>query len=236
LFFCYFCSDKKGKTCEAVRAGKVKEIRSMIKKIVLPLIVVGMSVMMTGCFGGAGIDAKVDPKIMENKEEVQKIYDGILKAMGDQATKAHEVTITINNPADKGKAGDAYLFLMIEMQDPNNQKQLIRQMFHGEVGGWQPIQEVTMDVRGSDEEKANFRLENELFDFKNQVSGEKLHKIILDAYEKENEKPEDYTYRYVNNVVIDLEGYHISIKEKLAANDQMINKIYNFDFDGNLVD
>ncbi|MDR2409043.1 MAG: hypothetical protein LBE13_13145 [Bacteroidales bacterium] len=208
----------------------------MIKKILLPLIVVGMSVMMAGCFGGAGLESKVDPKIMENKEEVQKIYDAILKTMGSQATKAHEITIMVDNPADKGENGDAYLILMIDMQDPNNQKQLVRHMFHGELGSWQPAQEVTMNVRGSDEEKANFRLENELFDFKNQVSGEKLHKIILEAYEKENKNAENYTYRYVRRVMIDIQGYNISINGKLAANDQMIDKTYYFDFDGNLLD
>jgi hypothetical protein len=208
----------------------------MIKKIFLPLIVVGMSVMMAGCFGGAGIDSKVDPKIMENKGEVQKIYDAILKTMGGQATKAQEITIMVENPADKGKKGDAYLILMIDMQDPKNQKQLVRHMFHGELGRWQPAQEVTMNVRGTDEEKANFRLENELFDFKNQISGERLHKIILGAYEKENENAKNYTYRYVGNVTINVQGYRISINGKLAANDQMIDKTYYFDFDGNLID
>lgn len=204
-----------------------------MKRFLLPLTVVVLSVMITGCFGGAGVDAKVDPKVLEKKEEVQKIYDAILKSMGDQATKADEITINIDNPADKGKTDDAHLILIVDMQDPKNSKQLIRQMFHGELGSWQPMQELTVDVRGSDEDKASFRLEDQLFDFKTQVSGEKLHKIILDAYEKGNQEPEKYTYRYVENVRINFNGYFIIVKGKLAANDQIIDNTYTYDLEGN---
>jgi hypothetical protein len=204
----------------------------MIKNFLLPLVLVSMIVIMTGC-GGAGVSAKVDPKALENKDEVQKIYDALLKSMGAQASKVHEVSISIDNPADKGRKGDAYLLLIVDMQDPNNSKQLVRNMFHGELGAWQATQEVTVDVRGSDEEKANFRLDDELFDFKSKVSGEKLHKIILDSYEKGNQEPEKYTYRYVDRVRINIMSYSISIKEKLAANDQIIDHSYYYDLDGN---
>jgi hypothetical protein len=191
--------------------------------------------MVAGCFGGSGakIDAKVDPKVLEDKAGVQKIYDAILKSMGGQATKADEITINIDNPADKGNTGDAYLVLMIDMQNPNNPKQLLRQLFHGELGYWQPAQELTVDVRGSSEEKENFRLEDELFDFKSDMSAEKLHKIILDAYEKDNKEQGKYTYRYVDNVRISIQGIYVSVKGKLAANDQMINNSYTYDLDGN---
>jgi hypothetical protein len=91
-------------------------------------------------------------------------------------------------------------------------------------------------VQGSDEEKASFRLEDQLFDFKTIVSGEKLHKLILDAYERENKEPEKYTYRYVNNVRINIEGFYISVKGKLAANDQLIDQNYYYDLDGNPLD
>ncbi|MDR0603853.1 MAG: hypothetical protein LBG80_06075 [Bacteroidales bacterium] len=205
----------------------------MVKKFLQPLVVVGMCVMMTGCFGGAGIDTKIDPKIMENKEEVQKLYDAILDRMGDQATKAHEITITVSNPEDKGNKGDAYLMILADMQNPSNSKKLQRCMFHGEIGGWQSAQEVTVDVRGSDKEKADFRLEDELFDFKNQINAEKLHKIILDAYEKDNKEPEKYTYRYVYSVGISITGITVDVKGKLAANDQIIDDRYYFDLDGN---
>jgi predicted small secreted protein len=207
----------------------------MMKKILLPLTVVVLSVMITGCFGGAGVDAKVDPKVLEDKGEVQKIYDAILKTIGDQASKTDEITINIDNPADKGKTADTYLILFADVQDPNNPKQLIRQMFHGEIGGWQPTQELTVDVRGSDEEKASFRLEDELFDFKTKVSGEKLHEIILNAYEKGNKEAEKYTYRYVGNVRINFTGYSILVKGKLAANDQVIDEYYTYDLDGNFI-
>ncbi|MDR2087684.1 MAG: hypothetical protein LBP72_11030 [Dysgonamonadaceae bacterium] len=206
----------------------------MMKKIFFSLLLTGSIVMMSACFGGAGVKGKVDPKVLENKEEVQKIYDAVLKSMGEQATKANEITIDISNPADKGKTGDTYLYLTIDVQDSKKPKQLIRQMFHGELGAWQS-QEVTVDVRGSDEEKANYSLESELFDFKAKVSGEKLHKIILDAYEKENKEPEKYIYRYVNNVRITVAGYSISVEGKLASNDQMLNAVYYYDLEGNFI-
>jgi outer membrane protein OmpA-like peptidoglycan-associated protein len=207
----------------------------MKKKIMclLPLIAVVLSIMLTSCSGGAGVSSTVDPKVLEDANEVQKIYDALLKSMGEQATKIDEVTISIHNPADKGKTGPAHLYLIADMQNPEKPKQLLRQMFHGELGGWQPLQDVTVDVRGSDEEKASFRLEDELFDFKSDVSAKKLHGIILDAYERGNQNPEQYTYRYVSDVKITIEGYRISVKSKLAANDQVFSDYYSYDPSGN---
>jgi hypothetical protein len=206
----------------------------MMKKNVylLPLIIVVLGVMVTSCLGGAGVDAIVDPKILENGKEVQKIYDALLIRMGEQATKVDEITINVNNPADKGKSGNTYLYLIVDMQDPKKPKQLVRQMFHGELGGWQPSSEVTVNVRGSDEEKARFRLEDQLFDFKSNVNGEKLHNVILNAYEKDNKDPEQYTYRYVENVKISIDGYLISVVGKLAANDQIIRDFHRYDLNG----
>jgi hypothetical protein len=192
------------------------------------------TLLMSAC-NNAGVSAKIDPKAFENKEEVQKIYDAILKCMGDQASKADEITFNIDNPADKGKEGDAYLYIIADMQDPKNPKQLIRQMFHGELGYWANTQEVTVDLRGSDEDKANFRLEDELFDFTAKVNVETLNKIIQESYNKSNVEPEKYTYVYVERVQIDKEGYRIDVKNKLAANDQVISEYYTFDFDGNSV-
>jgi hypothetical protein len=214
----------------------MKHRKSMLRKIFFSLVLTGLIVTMFACSGGAGVNGKVDPKILENKEEVQKIYDAVLKSMGEQATKANEITIDISNPADKGKTGDTYLLLIVDMQDPKKPKQLVRQMFHGELGAWQPLQEITVDVRGSDEEKANYSLENELFDFKTKVNGEKLHKIILNAYEKENVELEKYTYRYVNGVTITVAGYSISVKGKLAANDQILDAVYYYDLEGNFIE
>ena len=40
---------------------------------------------------------------------------------------------------------------------------------------------------------------------------------------------------YIDRITIDLEGYRINVKGKLAANDQMISDYYLFDFAGNLI-
>ena len=200
------------------------------KMMFLALACVGLSALMSGC-GGAGVDAKVNPKVLENKEEVQKIHATIMKAMGEQATKAHEVRIHIDNPADKGRTGDAYLYLTMDMQDPNKPKQLIRQMFHGELGYWMAQEEVTVQVRGGNAE--NFRLEDELFDF-TKIDAEKLYNIIQTAYNKDNDNAGKYTYRYVEYVTIDITGIRIEVTGKLEANDQIISEYVRFDLDGNM--
>jgi hypothetical protein len=202
----------------------------MLKKhLFIALVAVGLSALMSGCFGGAGVKAKVDPKILENKDEVQKIYDAVIKCMGARASKADEVTISIDNPADKSKSGDAYLILSVDMQDPNKPKQLLRQLFHGELGRWMPIQEVTVEAYSN---KENFRLENELFDF-TQISADKLYSIIQNAYNKNNTDPSKFTYRYVSRVNISILGFNISIDGKLESNDQIITNYCNYDLEGN---
>ena len=199
------------------------------KMMFFALACVGLSALMNGC-GGAGVDARVDPKVLENKEEVLKIHAAIMKSMGEQATKAHEVRIHIDNPADKGRTGNTYLYLTMDMQDPNKPKQLIRQMFHGELGYWLAQEEVTVQARRDAE---NFRLDDELFDF-TKIDAEKLYNIIQTAYNKDNGDAGKYTYRYVSYVTIDITEVRIEVAGKLEANDQMVSNSVYFDLDGNL--
>jgi hypothetical protein len=194
-----------------------------------------LGVLSLSACGGSGVSSTIDPKAFEDLAELQKIHGAILESMGDQASKVDEVTFNIDNPADKGNSGDAYLYIMADMQDPNNPKQLIRQQFHGELGYWMAAQEVTVTVQGSDEEKASFQLEDSLFDFGALVSPESLHKVIMAAFEEGNTEPDKFTYRYVQYVGIDAEGYSITVKGKLASNDQMLDDTYNFDFEGNML-
>ncbi len=189
--------------------------------------------MLPAC--GGGVSPTIDPKAFENREELQKVYDAILQSMGDQASKVDEVTFSIDNPADDGETGDAYLHIMVDMQDPKNPKQLIRQQFHGELGYWMAQQSVTVTITGTDEEKANFRLEDSLFDFASDVDMETLHTVVQRAYEEGNTEPEKFTYRYVQRVNITRHGYDVWVEGKLAANDQMISDSYDFDFDGNFL-
>jgi hypothetical protein len=206
--------------------------RKKMKMSVRLLLLVALSVVMTSCGGGSGLKSKVDLKILENSGEIQAISEAILKTMGDQATKADEVTIAVSNPADKGRTGDVYLMVIVDMQDPKKPTQLLRHLFLGEVGGWQPAQSVTVEARGSDEEKANYRLENELFDFKAIVESGALPKIIAEAYGRENDDPDSFTYRYVERINLACDGWVVSITGKLAANDQVIHKSYYYNPDG----
>ena len=203
----------------------------MIKKtICIALACTCLSVLMSSC--GSGVNGVVNPKILENKEEVQKIHDAIVKALGKQSSKTQEVTITIDNPADKGKKGDAYLHLMIDMQDPEKPKQLLRQQFHGELGYWMELQEVTIQVRGDDVE--NYRLEDELFDF-TEITAGKLHSIFQTAYNQYAD-PAKYAYMYVSFVTIDIEEISVTVKGKLESNDQMITNNITFDWDGHITE
>ncbi|MCL2598051.1 MAG: hypothetical protein FWD66_10485 [Paludibacter sp.] len=203
----------------------------MVKNhLFIALAFVGLSALLSGCGGsGTGVSAKVDPKVLENKEEVQKIYDAVIKTMGAQVSKADEVRISVDNPADKGKSGDSYLYIIVDMQDPKNPKQLVRQMFHGELNRWMPTEQVTVEARN---DKENFRLEDELFDM-TKISADKLYELIQDAYNKDNSEPEKYTYRYVDVIAITINGFEVWLKGKLEANDQMISKYYRYDLDGN---
>ena len=201
------------------------------KTIFIALACVGLSALVSSC-GGAGVKSVVDPKVLENKEEVQKIHATILKSMGEQASKADEITIFVNNPADKGKKGDTYLNLIVDMQDPKKPKQLLRQQFSGELGRWLDMREGTVQASGDAE---NFRLEDELFDF-TKIDAEKLYNLIQSAYNKDNNDAGKYTYRYVDFVRINITGIDITIKGKLESNDQIISKSAKFDLDGNLIE
>lgn len=206
----------------------------MIMRNLLLSTVFLATIVLSSC-GGSGVKSVVDPKILENKEEVQEIYDAIVESMGSQVSKAEEISISIDNPADKGKTGDAYLHLMVDMQDPNNPKQLLRQQFHGELGYWMAQQSITIDLKSaSDEEKMNFKLEDSLFDFSKDVPLEKLFKVLQDAYAKSNTEPDKYSYLYIEDVTITMEGYSINVKGKLDSNDQILNDRYEYDLEGNL--
>ena len=194
-----------------------------------------LAVIALSSCGGAGVNAVVDPKILEDREEVQGIYNAIVKCLGSQASKANEVDISIDNPADKGKKGDSYLHLMVDMQDPKNPKQLIRQQFHGELGYWMALQSVTIDLKSaSDEEKINYKLEDELFNFTEDIPFEKLFSVMQDAYARSNTDPDKFSYMYIENVTISIEGFKINVVGKLASNDQMLNDRYTYDFEGKL--
>jgi hypothetical protein len=207
----------------------------IMRNLLLVLTVFLATMILSGC-GGSGVKSVVDPKILENKAEVQGIYDAIVQCMGSQVSKADEISISIDNPADKGKTGDAYLHIMVDMQDSENPKQLIRQQFHGELGYWMAQQSVTIDLKSaSDEEKMNFRLEDTLFDFSTDVPFEKLFKVMQDAYAKSNTESDKYSYLYIEDVTITIEGYNINVKGKLASNDQMLNDRYEYDLGGNLI-
>ena len=202
----------------------------------LLLSTIFLATMVLSSCGGSGVKSDVDPKILENKAEAQGIYDAIVKCMGSQVSKADEISISIDNPADKGRTGNAYLHIMVDMQDPKNLKQLIRQQFHGELGYWMAQQSVTIDFKSaSDEEKMNFRLEDSLFDFSKDIPFEELFKVMQDAYAKSNTEPDKYSYLYIEDVTITIEGYNINVKGKLASNDQMLNDRYTYDLEGNLL-
>ena len=89
-----------------------------------------------------------------------------------------------------------------------------------------------IDVIGVNAEE--FRLEDELFDFKNEITLETLQKVIDDAWKKYKDD-EKFEYQYVYTIAIKKNLIDVSVKGKLKSNGQEKFGYYKTDFKGNPV-
>jgi hypothetical protein len=94
--------------------------------------------------------------------------------------------------------------------------------------------EVELSSTSSAAEKENFRLEDHLWSFADNVKYEVFSKVLTDAFATKD-TPDKFSYRYIQRVNIDSEGYSVSINAKLASNDQKVNEYYDYDFNGKLL-
>ncbi|MDH6355497.1 hypothetical protein M2132_001840 [Dysgonomonas sp. PH5-45] len=216
-----------------------------MRKVILGVVMLGAVFSFSSCnklkeakeaIEQAAESAKpidVDYRMFENKEATKKVFDDIVAKLGEQAKVVDEIDISISRPSVEGtikRAGEAdRLSITIDTQDPTNLKRIRRTNYWSTSGGWQPSEQMEVNVITGNKE--NFKLEDSLFDF-NQVTFDVLFKVITDAYAKYKDT-EKYEYQYISRVEFDKGGIEVKIYGKLASNEQEKSNYYKADFKGN---
>ena len=174
---------------------------------------------------------KVDYKLFSDPAQTKKWYDAVVEKLGKNTKVTDEVRFIITKNSDKVVKTDDDsddLSLSIVYQD-NVDKRRVQQINYSSSFGWREPQTMEIDVIGVNPEE--FRLEDELFDFK-EVTLETLKKVIDDAWKKHKDD-EAFEYQYVNDITIKQNEIEVSIKGKLKSNAQEKSNYYKTDFKGN---
>jgi hypothetical protein len=174
---------------------------------------------------------KIDYKLFSDPAQTKKWYDAVVEKLGKNTKVTDEVRFIITKNSDKVVKTDDDsddLSLSIVYQD-NVDKRRVQQINYSSSFGWREPQTMEIDVIGVNPEE--FRLEDELFDFK-EVTLETLKKVIDDAWKKHKDD-EAFEYQYVNDITIKQNEIEVSIKGKLKSNAQEKSNYYKTDFKGN---
>ena len=177
---------------------------------------------------------KIDYKLFSDPAQTKKWYDAVVEKLGENAKVTDEVRFTVTKNSDKvvkTDDGSDDLSLSIVYQD-NVDKRRVQQINYSSSFGWREPQTMEIDVIGGNPE--DFRLEDELFDFKNEITLETLQKVIDDAWKKYKDD-EKFEYQYVYTIVIKKNLIDVSVKGKLKSNGQEKFGYYKTDFKGNPV-
>ncbi len=177
---------------------------------------------------------KVDYKLFSDPAQTKKWYDAVVEKLGENAKITDEVRFLVTKNSDKVVKTDDDsddLSLSIVYQD-NVDKRRVQQINYSSSFGWREPQTMEIDVIGGNPE--DFRLEDELFDFKNEITLETLQKVIDDAWKKYKDD-EKFEYQYVYTIVIKKNLIDVSVKGKLKSNGQEKFGYYKTDFKGNPV-
>ena len=177
---------------------------------------------------------KVDYKLFSDPVQTKKWYDTVVEKLGENAKITDEVRFIVTKNSDKVVKTDDDsddLSLSIVYQD-NVDKRRVQQINYSSSFGWREPQTMEIDVIGGNPE--DFRLEDELFDFKNEITLETLQKVIDDAWKKYKDD-EKFEYQYVYTIVIKKNLIDVSVKGKLKTNGQEKFGYYKTDFKGNPV-
>ena len=177
---------------------------------------------------------KIDYKLFSDPAQTKKWYDAVVEKLGENTKVTDEVRFTVTKNSDKvvkTDDGSDDLSLSIVYQD-NVDKRRVQQINYSSSFGWREPQTMEIDVIGGNPE--DFRLEDELFDFKNEITLETLQKVIDDAWKKYKDD-EKFEYQYVYTIVIKKNLIDVSIKGKLKSNGQEKFGYYKTDFKGNPV-
>ena len=177
---------------------------------------------------------KIDYKLFSDPAQTKKWYDAVVEKLGENAKVTDEIRFTVTKNSDKvvkTDDGSDDLSLSIVYQD-NVDKRRVQQINYSSSFGWREPQTMEIDVIGGNPE--DFRLEDELFDFKNEITLETLQKVIDDAWKKYKDD-EKFEYQYVYTIVIKKNLIDVSVKGKLKSNGQEKFGYYKTDFKGNPV-
>jgi len=177
---------------------------------------------------------KIDYKLFSDPAQTKKWYDAVVEKLGENAKVTDEVRFTVTKNSDKvvkTDDGSDDLSLSIVYQD-NVDKRRVQQINYSSSFGWREPQTMEIDVIGGNPE--DFRLEDELFDFKNEITLETLQKVIDDAWKKYKDD-EKFEYQYVYTIEIKKNLIDVSVKGKLKSNGQEKFGYYKTDFKGNPV-
>ena len=174
---------------------------------------------------------KIDYKLFSDPAQTKKWYDAVVEKLGENTKVTDEVRFTVTKNSDKvvkTDDGSDDLSLSIVYQD-NVDKRRVQQINYSSSFGWREPQTMEIDVIGGNPE--DFRLEDELFDFKNEITLETLQKVIDDAWKKYKDD-EKFEYQYVYTIAIKKNLIDVSIKGKLKSNGQEKFGYYKTDFKG----
>ena len=177
---------------------------------------------------------KIDYKLFSDPAQTKKWYDAVVEKLGENTKVTDEVRFIVTKNSDKVVKTDDDsddLSLSIVYQD-NVDKRRVQQINYSSSLGWREPQTMEIDVIGVNAEE--FRLEDELFDFKNEITLETLQKVIDDAWKKYKDD-EKFEYQYVYTIEIKKNLIDVSVKGKLKSNGQEKFGYYKTDFKGNPV-
>ena len=181
----------------------------------------------------ASEEESIDYKLFSDPAQTQKWYDAVVEKLGENAKITDEVRFIVTKNSDKVVKTDDDsddLSLSIVYQD-NVDKRRVQQINYSSSFGWREPQTMEIDVIGVNAEE--FRLEDELFNFK-EVTAETIQKVVDDAWKKYKDD-EKFEYQYVYTIEIKKNLIDVSIKGKLKSNGQEKFGYYKTDFKGNPV-
>jgi len=175
----------------------------------------------------------IDYKLFSDPAQTQKWYDSVVEKLGENAKVTDEVRFHISRPSVEGmikrKDDPDNLMISIVYQDNVDKRRVQEINYYSNHNGWEEPETKEINVIGPNADK--FRLEDELFDFK-EVTLETLKKVIDDAWKKHKDD-EAFEYQYVNDITIKQNEIEVSIKGKLKSNAQEKSNYYKTDFKGN---
>ena len=181
----------------------------------------------------ASEEESIDYKLFSDPAQTQKWYDAVVEKLGENAKVTDEVRFHISRPSVEGmikrKDDPDNLMISIVYQDNVDKRRVQEINYHSNNNGWEAPETKEINVIGPNADK--FRLEDELFDFK-EVTLETLKKVIDDAWKKHKDD-EAFEYQYINDITIKQNEIEVSIKGKLKSNAQEKSNYYKTDFKGN---